>query len=312
VLPSQYYKLRGVHGLTGGRFAGSRSLEQVPSFSESVQSRVVGSRFQEMEEQEFGRYGALPQSDVGEHGEFLGDTASWNANSDPRAYRPNYSSPTNEDRRDAYGSSEHGSRLATLPEEEDWVDIEQERTPNMQSEDNGPRGSMFRRPRLNKKESARRETFPFRKRDDVEEKELPPPPHLRVQHSQPFVRPNDGVDYDNLGEVYNGIQYWRSRLKAINAQVSEAQIDSYSDIAEGNRVKGWLMVGKGLRHLNKMQLIEGRAKEDIRWDVLQNERTALDSIVLWAVVAIVTILLAVGRKVVKSGNRWFTDTLLTQ
>jgi hypothetical protein len=54
------------------------------------------------------------------------------------------------------------------------------------------------------------------------------------------------------------------------------------------------MVGRGLKFIPGAQLIEGRAKEDIRWDVLQNERSSLDSAVLWTVVAIVVVLLATG------------------
>ena len=44
------------------------------------------------------------------------------------------------------------------------------------------------------------------------------------------------------------------------------------------------MVGRGLRFIPGIELVEGRAKEDIRWDVLQNERTTLDTVVLWMVV----------------------------
>jgi hypothetical protein len=144
-------------------------------------------------------------------------------------------------------------------------------------------------------DSARRETFPLRNRDrDTSGDTGLVPPHLRLQQQQPFVRPVSGLNHTDLGSVYGDISQWRSKLKAINAEIEEAQRECYNDIASGARVKGWLMVGRGLRFIPGAQLIEGRAKEDIRWDVLQNERSTLDSVVLWTVIAIVTVLLAAG------------------
>jgi len=77
-------------------------------------------------------------------------------------------------------------------------------------------------------------------------------------------------------------------------QIKDAQQQSYDDIANGRNIRGWLIVGRGLRHLPGVQIIEGRAKEDIRWDVLQNERNLLDKIVLWTVVCIIAVLLGAG------------------
>jgi hypothetical protein len=99
-----------------------------------------------------------------------------------------------------------------------------------------------------------------------------------------------------LGHVYEDITQWRSRLKIINAEIADVQRECYNDIADGARIKGWLMVGRGLRFIPGIQLIEGRAKEDIRWDVLQSERSWLDFVVLWAVVGVVVVLLAAGCK----------------
>jgi hypothetical protein len=113
------------------------------------------------------------------------------------------------------------------------------------------------------------------------------------------VRPVSGLNHNDLGSVYGDISQWRSKLKAINAEIEEAQRNGYSDIALGANIKGWLMVGRGLRFIPGVQLIEGRAKEDIRWDVLQNERNTLDSVVVWVVIAIVTILLGAGCTYIK-------------
>jgi hypothetical protein len=167
------------------------------------------------------------------------------------------------------------------------------------SEPNGPlRGAPAARRRPKKESSvpaSQRETFPMRN-DHIVDPSSVPPPHLRLQPVQPFVRPLDGLDFEDLGHVYAEITQWRTKLKIINAEIMEAQRECYNDIADGARIKGWLMVGRGLRHIPGAQLIEGRAKEDIRWDVLQNERSFLDTAVLWAVLAVVVVLLAAGRK----------------
>jgi hypothetical protein len=190
-------------------------------------------------------------------------------------------------------------------EDEEWVDLEKENGPgnDFDSDFNGlpPVGqSTFGRRRPPKSEveavpTTRRETFPLR-RDRDQEPDAVPPPHLRLQHAQPFVRPLDGLNFDDLGQVYEDITHWRSQLKAINTQIMDAQKQSYDDIVEGRNIRGWLIVGRGLRHIPGVQIIEGRAKEDIRWDVLQNERTILDKMVLWTVVCIIAVLLGAGCK----------------
>jgi calcium permeable stress-gated cation channel len=106
----------------------------------------------------------------------------------------------------------------------------------------------------------------------------------------------EGINFDHLGLVYSDITQWRTKLKAINAEITDAQKDCYQDIADGVRIKGWILVGQGLRHIPGIQLIEGRAKEDIRWDVLQNERSTLDAFGMWVMVGLVAIFLAAGRK----------------
>ena len=104
-------------------------------------------------------------------------------------------------------------------------------------------------------------------------------------------------DHSNIAAlIYADISLWRSRLKAINAEINEAQTESYNDIADGARIKGWLLIGKGLRHIPGIQLIEGRAKEDIRWDELQNEGGFMRGLAFWTIVVTVAVLLGIGRK----------------
>ena len=103
-----------------------------------------------------------------------------------------------------------------------------------------------------------------------------------------------GLDHQDLGVVYADISNWRTRLKGINAEIADAQRESYNDIADGARIKGWLMVGKGLRFLPGIELIDGRSKEDIRWDELQHQGAAGNRAVYWILAAFLCVLLAAG------------------
>ncbi|TFK41946.1 hypothetical protein BDQ12DRAFT_645286 [Crucibulum laeve] len=307
VAPSSFYKLRGVRGVSGGRFADSGFQ---PSLSQSIQSRVIGSRFLEVNRNSVA-YGRLQLGShvVVEKSGQLGPSdsrqTSWLPQiPDPRLFGPNYGVDSYEEMQ----PDEHGvmHRLSEGDEEElgeEWVDLTRETpdndfasdfngTPPQAASQAGP--SSFRRPpKEQAPSSTRRETFPLRYDDHVDpDSRLPP--HLRLQPSQPFVRPLEQIDFSDLGEVYDDIRHWRSRLKAINADIADAQANRYNDIAEGSNIKGWLLVGRGLRFIPGVQLIEGRAKEDIRWDVLQNERTWLDTAVLWAMILMVVVLLAAG------------------
>ncbi|KAG1757825.1 hypothetical protein EDB19DRAFT_1659240 [Suillus lakei] len=302
VAPSQYYKLRGLKSVDGGRLASGISTPV--SLTDSFKQRIVGSRFQEVD-RDSTSYNAMPS---GSHvkTEELGEPSI--SVPDPKYYRPNHGG----------GSSESGGGTGTeyltvessidtrRSVDDDWVVLtrgidfgnplgEVPRTgpaPRIQ-EELAPRRQ---HQRLHDTSSAdRRETFPLRIRpkDDIPAEDVPPP-HLRLQPRQPFVRPASDLNYDNLGSVYAEINQWRSRLKHINIQIADAQQDSYADIADGARVKGWIIIGRGLRHMHGVELIEGRAKEDVRWNTLQNETTLLDSIAFWLVVVVVNVLLAAG------------------
>ncbi|KAK0208655.1 hypothetical protein DFS33DRAFT_1304877 [Desarmillaria ectypa] len=300
VAPSTYYKLRGVHGISGGRFSDIK--EDHAAFSDSITSPIIGDRFQEDNRRSqgssffgLGSYFRANRSDE------LGIIRSRDELSmltpippppDPRKYGPNWL-----DSSDVMGSYDVDKPLP--PVEEEWVDVLQEQPGKyIASEPNGNPAagpSSFRhRPKREQPVSAgKRETFPFRKKDGSEKQDIPPP-HLRIQSSGPFVRPQDGINFDYLGDIYSDITEWRTKLKDINTQISDAQCTCYGDIADGAKIKGWLMVGRGLRHIPGIQIIEGRAKEDVRWDVLQNERTSLDTWVMSATIIIAVILLAAG------------------
>ncbi|KAF9486350.1 hypothetical protein BDN70DRAFT_902505 [Pholiota conissans] len=300
VAPSSYYKLRGVQGISGGRFA---EVDRHQSFADSINSRVIGSRFMEVNRDSVA-YGRLPLGTnvavekSGELGPIPGHESWLPPIPDPRLFGPNYGLTSYEDME----VDEHGV-VRTIHEREEadqWVDLSQDEEPltdhnGIPPDQAGP-SSFLRRPRPPKTDttppSTRRETFPRRETAYNADPEFVPPPHLRLQPSQPFVRPLDGLGYDDLGHVYTEITQWRSRLKIINAEIADAQNQSYNDIANGTNINGWLMVGRGLRFIPGAQLIEGRAKEDIRWDVLQNERGWLDNLVMWAVILTIAVILA--------------------
>ncbi|KJA28630.1 hypothetical protein HYPSUDRAFT_34085 [Hypholoma sublateritium FD-334 SS-4] len=303
VAPSSYYKLRGVQGVSGGRFA-ETGADRHLSLTESINSRVIGSRFMEVNRNSVA-YGRLPLGTnvaVEQSGELgpVDPRGSWMPSiPDPRLFGPNYGLTSYEDME----VDEHGV-VRTVHEQEEareWVDLSQEEEQfatdfnGIPPEQAGP-SSFLRRPRPPKTDttppSTRRETFPRRETTYAVDPEAVPPPHLRLQPTQPFVRPLDGLGFEDLGHVYAEITQWRSRLKMINVEISEAQNQSYTDIAHGTNINGWLMVGRGLRFIPGTQMIEGRAKEDIRWDVLQNERSWLDTTVLWAVVIATMVILA--------------------
>lgn len=325
VAPSQYYKLRGVQGVSGGRFA---DRESHLSFSDSIQQRVVGTRFQEFDGniRNTQIYGRLP---LGSHvalekgseqgprsppgSPLISEQPRRGPNFDQESWIPGGESRFHEPLR--YFESPDVDQTDTVVDlDEEWVDLIREAPvdfnedyePPPSTSTPGPGGyeemgvARRRLPKIFQarqatEDATRRETFPLRHRDrDTAGDTSLVPPHLRLQQQQPFVRPMSGLDHNDLGSVYSDISQWRTKLKAINAEIEETQRTCYNDIASGARVKGWLMIGRGLRFIPGAQLIEGRAKEDIRWDVLQNERYSLDSVVLWTVIGIVTVLLAAG------------------
>ena len=317
VAPSSYYKLRGVQNINGGRFSGS-GFDRHQSLTDSINSRVIGSRFLEVNRNS-AAYGRLPLGShvaiersgelgpVAAHGDWLPPIPN------PRLFGPNHGQLAYA--YDDMSVNEHG--VVAIPEEIDaeWVDLSTN-TPKefntsingLPSNQAGP-SSFILRPRVPKPDPPpmiRRETFPLRQ-DNYQDPESLPPPHLRLQPSQPFVRPLDGLGFDDLGHVYADITQWRSRLKIINAEIAQSQGDSYDDIASGTNITGWLLVGRGLRFIPGIELIEGRAKEDIRWDVLQNERSPLDLTVMWAVVIAVIVAMAAACKCLKLSHTFLSQ-----
>ena len=252
---------------------------------------------------------------------------------DPMLHGPNYIARAAEDTTDPatlYSPGNAPSHLPSSDSDGDWVDVGREapidfrysHTPSAPSPMVLPHvlppvpdaplqparaSSIFRfvrRPKIfGPAPSEHRSTFPLRERAGPDaggglargDEEVPP--HLRVQRAPPFVRPLTGLNHDELGSVYSHIRTWRTRLKTINEDIRIAQEDGYQAIADGAHVKGWLLTGRGLRFLPGIQLIEGRAKEDVRWDILQQGGSdTMNQVGFYTVVITIAVTLLLGRE----------------
>ncbi|CAE6471377.1 unnamed protein product [Rhizoctonia solani] len=331
VAPSQYYKLRNVNGITGGRITSSND-----SLAFRISQRVIGSRFQEVtrESISFGRlplgskvrvghtgelsavpptpavHGAFPNTGIGS--EPLGafgpnrppvDEESWEMTDVPsEAEFARNRRGTSWLSSTVVGTGTGGpSKAATVRES-----VASPKPIRKVRESNDPyarRETLDTFGRRDTSDEYRRRTTMDSRRELGATTPVPTPGRTSAgrrrsgdhssTHRQPIVRPISGLDHGTLALVYDDIRAWRSRLKALNAEIAEAQQEAYTAIAEGRHVKGWLIVGRNVRYLAGTESIEGRAKADIRWRELQlGEQGALWSdLRYWAIVSLVAILL---------------------
>ena len=141
------------------------------------------------------------------------------------------------------------------------------------------------------------QSFPMRPRKrGTGGSEPPAMPHERLQQQQPFRRPISGLEHAQLGTIYADIRRWRGALKRSNREIADAQERGFQDIADGRNIKGWILIGRGLQFLPGAQMIEGRTKEDIRWEELQVQGGFWSGVVFWIMVIIIGVLLGVGRE----------------
>ena len=298
--------MRGLQGVGGGHLTDgdSEDAQRGPSLAESFNQRVIGSRFHEVSRDSVA-FGRLPMGSQvileknGQHGP--GPTSPGPSSPIPGGvvYGPNgYMSwdttafhDENVDQQYFHNTQVSDTIVEESEQDLEWVDVLTEAPEAfLHGEEYDETKRRPRPPRARTGSPGRRETFPLRNKNKPEEEEQTPP-HLRLQPRQPFVRPLSGLDHDDLGHIYADISFWRGKLKSINIEIEEIQKSGYNAIADGVGIKGWLLVGKGLRHIPGLQLIEGRAKEDIRWDELQNEGGFLRGLSLWTIVVMVVVLL---------------------
>jgi calcium permeable stress-gated cation channel len=325
MLPSSYYKLRRIEGVSSPLASSTGELipGSEPSLAESIRQRVVGSRFQEVNNRPSTVWGRLPLGTAvrpDEKGVLHPIDAPTEPIPDPSRFGPNHIGREDDElegewvdlMRERDENAEHsiyGSAQSGPSERPESTAVQ---TPGYgQSTPRDPHMSLGapatsaaaaqpdpqRRPLIWNYPASHRSTFPMRPTRYSElDPSLVPAPHLRLQSRGPFFRPVSGLAHEDLGTTYADIARWRSKLKTINQQISDVQNDGYGDIAEGKDVKGWLIVGRGVRFLPGVQMIEGRAKEDIRWHELQNEGGTWNVVAIIVICILVAVTLAVGRK----------------
>ncbi|CAE6437914.1 unnamed protein product [Rhizoctonia solani] len=334
VAPSQYYKLRNVKGITGGRITSSND-----SLAFRISQRVIGSRFQEVtrESVSFGRLPLGSKVRVGHTGELAavpptpavhGAFPSTGTGSESLgAFGPNHP-PIDEESwemTDVPGDAEFArgrrgtswlsstavgtgtgtggpSKAATVRES-----VASPKPMRKMRESNDPythRETLDTLGRRDNSDEYRRQATMDSRREPIISTPNPTPGRTSAArrrsgdhsstHRQPILRPISGLDHDTLTLVYDDIRTWRSRLKALNGEIAEAQQEAYNAIAEGRNVKGWLLVGRNVRYLAGTESIEGRAKVDIRWRELQlgEQGGPWSDLRYWTVVALVAVLLA--------------------
>lgn len=315
-----------MRGVTGGRMASDAGDEgQSPTFGESVHSRLVGSRFQEVNRDSVA-YGRLPVGSrvgvdrMGGLGPIQSDLPV-----DASMFGPNHGlDPSSGNDADAEMSPASGSiypetsRGASADDEQPtspaYPGSFAEGTSNFREspfrtsltpqpstskavEDSvAGSGGIARARNIAPHPPERRETFAMRTNGSQIQEDPEIPLHLRLQPQGPFVRPLSGLDHDNLGAVYSDIREWRTQLKSINKEIADVQNDCYNDIADGARIKGWLITGRGVRFLPGIKMIEGRSKSDIVWDELQLDKGMMNKIMFWTFCVMVALFLGAGRK----------------
>ena len=309
--PSQYYRLHDVQGVSGGKIAGTDEVftvadrqvqqqlqkQQLPEAKngnghkrsgsfQALKQRFLGvglrhggSRFMEINRDSV--HGKLPLGSriaVTEYGE-LAPAPIPAPNLGPN-HAQNGVDDDDGDERDEFIMVEDA---ALVPEDENVGGG----TTNNSTPKGAPRATVM---------SA--QSFPMRprKRGTGGDDEPPAMPHERLQQQQPFRRPISGLEHAQLGVIYADIRRWRGALKRSNREIADAQEHGFQDIADGRNIKGWIVVGRGLRFLPGMQMIEGRTKEDIRWEELQVQGGVWSAVVFWIMVFIIGVLLGVGRK----------------
>ena len=289
--PSSYYRLRGIRRVSGATSGYGRYATDGAPSSEFGQ-RVAGSRIPETPARQSVTFGQLPS------GSHMQTDRSSALN---LAQGPNYGEPNPEEE-------------AQWLEHENWdVMPETTRLPEILERQSflsrmglglPPRGSRL----VGYPENISEESFmsPHDSSDDrhiairnidfgaeiepLNQSVVSSAPRLRLQ--QPIVRPVSGLHQEHLTSLYGDIRRWRSQLKALNIEIEDQQRATFDQIARGQNVRGWLLVGKGIRFLPSIRMIEGRSKDDIRWEELQHDGGVIGRISFWIIVGVVAIVLA--------------------
>jgi hypothetical protein len=108
---------------------------------------------------------------------------------------------------------------------------------------------------------------------------------------RPYLRPSEFTGPDEVASLYNSIRRFRSSLRRLNNEIESLQHELMEEVAEGKNITGWLLVGKGLRYLKGVEVLESPSKDGIEYDALGGRR--FGRIAFW-VATLVAGLLACG------------------
>ncbi|KIM28865.1 hypothetical protein M408DRAFT_16235 [Serendipita vermifera MAFF 305830] len=293
--PSQYYKLNGVKGVSGGKLGSESEIQNAGRSRDGLNRAGTGTKFIE-NTRDSTVMGKLP---LGTH--MMVDEQGVLSPADP-TLGPNH--PAQDTTLSGNAADEENARRGeeptastfnadrTIPEDQEMVFVDDASEIPHDQYANPSRARP--RPPKQANTAASRDTFPMRPGKGLAANTEEDPPHLRLQAQQPFHRPITGLDHDALGAIYTEIRHWRGELKAINKEIADVQETDFQDLAEGRNIKGWILVGKGLRFLPGIEMIEGRSKEDIRWDELQRSGGVWSDIAFWIAVCVIGLLLGAG------------------
>lgn len=99
----------------------------------------------------------------------------------------------------------------------------------------------------------------------------PSPTHEHQQFGVPpsiHPSPRSTLPPSSLADLKAKITWTRSRLRKLNSNIDDVQQKAMTELAKGEAVVGWIIVGRGVRSLPYTQDIPGLTKEDIIWDNL--------------------------------------------
>lgn len=110
----------------------------------------------------------------------------------------------------------------------------------------------------------------------------------------PRLRTLSTVSSLELANLYTTLRYKRSELKRRNAEIAELQIVARAEIAEGRgKVAGCVLVGRRVGSLPGVEKIEGKTKEDVRWELLYQGGRRRGELRFWGWIVALAVLMCI-------------------
>ncbi|ORY61189.1 hypothetical protein BCR35DRAFT_197141 [Leucosporidium creatinivorum] len=110
----------------------------------------------------------------------------------------------------------------------------------------------------------------------------------------PRLHTTSTVSSLELAQLYATLRAKRSELRRKNAEIAELQTVAIAEIAEGKgRVTGFVLVGRRVGMLSGAEKIEGKTKEDLRWELLYQGGRRGGELRFWARVGALAVLMCI-------------------